>query len=219
MTELLLESNLDETQARYAKIVQESGSNLITIINDEEDIYGVAIHVSSKGMGGRNLAIERDEKNVYWRAVEKYNILKKVIGYDVTSAYRVAIFGEVYGQGIQDLHYGVTDGTGPAFAAFDIWIQRTPQDEGRFIDAEIALDILTQIGIPIVPILYSGPYDYEGLAAMASGMTTYGEGHVREGVVVRPFEEARSEETGSRKIAKFVSDEYLTRKGDATEYE
>jgi len=190
---------------------------LITVVRYYDDDH--SIHVSSKGMGGRNLALEESETNLYWRAVKKYKILEKVLAHNIGDYYRTAIFGEVYGQGVQDLHYGVTDGNGPAFAAFDIWAQRTPQDEGRFLDAEIALDILTQMDIPIVPILYSGPYDYEKLNAMASGMTTYGEGHIREGIVIRPFVEAKYDETGSRRIGKMVSEEYLTRKGDVTEYE
>jgi hypothetical protein len=43
--------------------------------------------------------------------------------------------------------------------------------------------------------------------------TLPGADHIREGIVIRPMLEAVSELTGTRKIAKSISEHYLLRRG------
>jgi RNA ligase (TIGR02306 family) len=180
------------------------------------------LFVSSKGLASKHRALLADPHNQYWRAVEKYEIRDKIEAFTAKDPEinALAVFGEVYGAGIQDLHYGVNAGTdGPGFVAFDLWIEYDGYT-GHMQDAVFSLEDLEIMGIPTVPLLYEGEFSYDWIAKLASGEEGLsGEGlHIREGVVVRPREEATSDVTGSRKIAKFVSDEYLTRK-DGTEYE
>jgi RNA ligase (TIGR02306 family) len=187
------------------------------------------VWISSKGMGGKNLALKESDTNLYWRAARKYQLpaLAAAIAerYNVVS---VGLYGEVYGRGVQDLHYGANAGADSTlgFALFDVMVQ--PALSGaRFLDAAFfKLDVamvnsIAGTAVRTAPVLYQGPYDYEVLAALTEGKETVsGQGfHLREGLVVRPVEEARSEQTGGRKIAKFVSDSYLTRGGVVTEYE
>ncbi|MCO4697308.1 RNA ligase (ATP) [Streptomyces sp. RO-S4] len=173
-------------------------------------------YVSSKGFGARSLALKEDPRNLYWRAVRGHGAAEAAA--DLAGrlgAKRVGIFGEVYGEGVQDLSYGA-DGRRDTlgYAVFDVAAEI--DGEVRWLDAADLLDDR----LPLVPRLYTGPYDSERVLEFASGRETVSGRrlHLREGVVIRPAVERHSPVTGGRAIAKAVSPAYLTRKG-GTEYE
>ncbi|MFE5913643.1 RNA ligase (ATP) [Streptomyces wedmorensis] len=175
------------------------------------------VQVSSKGFGSKGLALQEDPRNLYWRAVHGHGLaavaerLAKRLG-----ARRVGLFGEVYGSGVQDLAYGADARSETVgYALFDV----SAEIDGavRWLDPA---EVLESGEVPLVPRLYTGPYDLDTVLAHASGRETVSgrEAHLREGVVIRPVIERYSPVTGGRAIAKAVSPAYLTRKG-ATEYE
>ncbi|MGW2744430.1 RNA ligase (ATP) [Streptomyces sp. NPDC001450] len=184
---------------------------LLTYLADED-----RVHVSSKGFGAKSLALKEDPRNLYWRAVRGHGVPEVAARLaERLGARRVGVFGEVYGAGVQDLTYGA-DGRRETlgYAVFDVSAE---------IDGTVRwLDATELLGgeLPLVPRLYSGPYDIERVLEFASGRETVsGRGlHLREGVVIRPSVERYSPVTGGRAIAKAVSPAYLTRKG-GTEYE
>lgn len=174
--------------------------------------------VTSKGLGAQRLALVADESNLYWRAARTYELegvaaaLAEKLG-----AVRLGLFGEIYGSGIQDLSYCREPGD-VGFALFDLAYD--PGDGSqRFVDAA-ALTELVSDRLPTVPLLYTGPYDESALWRTATGREQLSgtESHLREGLVVRAACERRSPLTGGRAVAKFVTEEYLTRTG-GTEYE
>jgi RNA ligase (TIGR02306 family) len=175
------------------------------------------VYVTSKGFGHQRLGIVESERNLYWRAVRAHRVAEFALDLlKRRGAERVGVFGEVYGQGVQDLGYKVNAGTTPGYAAFDIALD-VPGKGIVWLDpatmAEEAGDL------PLVPTLYEGPYDEPTLIALADGTTVLGAGaHMREGLVVRPAKERQSEVTAGRAIGKLVSPRYLTRKG-GTEFE
>ncbi|MFF5015953.1 RNA ligase (ATP) [Streptomyces sp. NPDC001165] len=184
---------------------------LLTYLADED-----RVHVSSKGFGAKSLALKEDPRNLYWRAVRGHGVAEAAARLaERLGARRIGIFGEVYGAGVQDLTYGA-DGRRETlgYAAFDV----SAEIDGTvcWLDAAELLDG----ELPLVPRLFSGPYDIERVLEFASGRETVsGRGlHLREGVVIRPLVERYSGVTGGRAIAKAVSPAYLTRKG-GTEYE
>lgn len=187
------------------------------------DVASDSFEISSKGLGGRDLAIKESESNVYWRAFHKYGLADKVRSTNIRRvadkdrpARRLAVFGEVYGAGIQDLKYGATEAR---FVVFDLWLDYG--DWSGFLSQEAAFGWCELNDIPRVPIIFKGAYDYDHLTWLAEGKEEISgtNANIREGLVVRPVREAISPLTGSRKIAKFVSDAYLTRKGNTTEFE
>ena len=136
---------------------------------------------------------------VWWRIVEQYNleaILKKVPGY--------AIYGEVYGQ-VQDLRYGVTQKGGLRLAVFDVYDITTRQ----WIDYDAATRFIDSLGLPLVPLLYRGPWS-PALVEYAEGMSLLAV-HVREGMVVKPTKE-RYDDRIKRVQLKLHGEGYLTRK-------
>ncbi|MEU2117784.1 RNA ligase (ATP) [Streptomyces sp. NPDC016459] len=175
------------------------------------------VQVSSKGFGAKGLALTEDPRNLYWRAVHGHGLpavaerLAKRLG-----ARRVGLFGEVYGSGVQDLAYGAdARSTTVGYALFDV----SAEIDGRVRWLDPA-DVLEAVEVPLVPRLYSGPYDLDTVLAHATGRETVSgrAAHLREGVVIRPATERYSPVVGGRAIAKAVSPAYLTRKG-GTEYE
>ncbi|CAM5514204.1 RNA ligase (ATP) [Streptomyces narbonensis] len=175
------------------------------------------VQVSSKGYGAKGLALQEDPRNLYWRAVHAHGlpaVAERLAGR--LGARRIGFFGEVYGAGVQDLTYGA-DGRSQTvgYALFDVSAE---------IDGEVRwlnpAEVLAPGEVPLVPSLYTGPYDLDTVLAHASGRETVSgrDAHLREGVVIRPATERYSPVVGGRAIAKAVSPAYLTRKG-GTEYE
>lgn len=180
--------------------------------------------VSSKGYGGRSLSLVEEPGNLYWRAVRRFGLVEYAQALlEVLRVPAVGLFGEVFGRGIQDLHYGseaaVDDAIG--YALFDV-ATAGPLGMSYLPPATVARTML-DLPLPpppLAPVLYDGPYHYETLRDLAEGREEVsGQSlHIREGLVVRrKLSEARTAE-GARRIAKFVSEAYLLRK-DGTEYE
>ncbi|MER6619055.1 MULTISPECIES: RNA ligase (ATP) [unclassified Streptomyces] len=184
---------------------------LLTYSAEEDRVY-----VSSKGFGAKSLALKEDPRNLYWRAVRGHGVAEAAAELAARlGARRVGIFGEVYGAGVQDLAYGA-DGRRDTlgYAVFDVSAEIGGRV--RWLDAAELLDGR----LPLVPRLFTGPYDSGRVLEIATGRETVsGRGlHLREGVVIRAAVERHSAVTGGRAIAKAVSPAYLTRKG-GTEYE
>ncbi|MFF3502788.1 RNA ligase (ATP) [Streptomyces sp. NPDC003247] len=186
---------------------------LLTYVADEGRVF-----VSSKGFGARSLALKEDPGNLYWRAVRLHGVAEAAARIaERLGARRVGVFGEVYGAGVQDLAYGA-DGRRDTlgYAVFDV----SAEIGGAVRWLDTAEMSALRDELPLVPVLFEGPYDSARVLELASGRETVsGRGlHLREGVVVRPAVERYSAVTGGRAIAKAVSAAYLTRKG-GTEYE
>lgn len=183
------------------------------------------VFVTSKGMAASGRAFkagEANQRNLYVRANAKYGLTDKAL--NLARRYRapVALYGEVYGKGVQDLHYGAQE---PRYALFDIYVGKPGQ--GRFLDHADLMALAGDIGLLTVRVLYEGPFSREKLYELAEGKESYsGQAlHVREGVVVRPVHEAirRTRATGietfQRAVLKHVGEGYLLRKGQTTEFE
>lgn len=193
----------------------------------EDNGYAVSnVIVTSKGFAEKNLALTEAEDNLYWRAVNTFPVrelaLKTAENFGSTvDIEAVGVYGETYGAGIQDLSYGATKNAF-GFAVFDIFV-KTVGGEGFWVRSKDVQEMTKEVGIPVVPVLFEGPYDIEHIASIASGKEQMSgtEANLREGVVIRSANEDLKVDAfgnGHRKIAKFVTEEYLTRKG-GTEFQ
>lgn len=116
---------------------------------------------------------------------------------------QVVMYGEIYGAKIQKLHYGHQGGD-LGYRVFDIMC------DGKYLDYDIMLALCSLAGVEAVPVLYKGPFDLDVISALAEGRTTLVDnGHIREGVVVRPLRERVNPRYG-RVIMKWVGAGYLT---------
>ena len=126
----------------------------------------------------------------------------------------VLLFGEIFGSGVQDMAYGLSDGK-RSYRAFDIAVN------GRYLDFDVKAELCKRFGVEMVPVLFRGPFDLDTLRAHTDGNTTLcdpkqaGKFKGREGVVATPVKEVEMAR-GGRMIVKSVSADYLARK-DATD--
>ena len=165
--------------------------------------------VTSKGMSDKGLRLKLNDANVNnlyvraWHAHEDaFEQARARLAADGQPFY---VLGEVYGRGVQDLHYGEPN---PAFAVFDVYVGEP--SHGHYLGVEQLRESLADL-FTLVPSLYDGPFSEAVLLEHTDGATALGGKHVREGVVVRPAVERDSE--FGRVILKNVSGDYLTRKG------
>lgn len=183
--------------------------------------------VTSKGLSARGLIFQintkNTESNLYVRTLEEtrddssHNIIDRVhfyfnelYGNPMLPFY---VLCEIFGRGVQDLHYGQEK---PAFRIFDVYIGEPGQ--GRYLNNAELVDLIFNVeGARLVPQIYVGPYSKEVVEQYTDGTNIEGGFNVREGVVIKPVIERRHDELG-RVILKSVSEKYLLRKGNITEY-
>ena len=130
----------------------------------------------------------------------------------------VICFGEIFGPGIQDMHYGQP---GLAYRVFDIAV------DGRYLDWDKTANYVKHFEphIQVVPILYRGPFSLAKMQELVDGPTTMAKAEDikqpfkgREGIVIKPVKERFDATLGGRAILKFVSVDYHERKNaDKTE--
>jgi RNA ligase (TIGR02306 family) len=193
--------------------------------------------VTSKGLANKGLIqknSEDNQSNIYIKAfnkfikdkadaiVDRFITLNKLDGFPKTK-WRLHIFGEVIGKGIQDLGYGFVE---PELRIFDIYIKIFDHTDSTKIFKEGYLTPLklsnwcTAIGLQQVPMLYTGPFDIEKLKEIRDGQTVAGNGeHIREGIVIEALEKVKKYKSlhDNRAKVKFISPEYLLRQ-NGTEF-
>lgn len=183
--------------------------------------------VTSKGLSEKGLAFKLNDanlSNLYVRALastedgQHKNVIHRarlLFTYMFTSLVPFYLLGETFGKGVQDLHYGTTK---PEFRLFDIYVGKP--GEGNYLNATDVKRIAEDLNVSYVPLIHVGPYDRDMLEEFTSGNELIsGTGsNIREGVVIRPQIE-RTDPSLGRVILKSVSDDYLLRKGKATEYQ
>jgi len=189
-------------------VTEKLHGTLCALVMDNDGWY-----VSSKGFLSRGLVFWQSEnnktKNIYYRIVEKLDLPNK-LGPLRSNNNITILFGEIYGKGIQDLTYNQNDAV---FNAFDI--VRMSKEGTKFVSFLEKINLFKSIGIPHVPILYQGMFDRNLVNKLIEEDSIHG--GIREGVVITPVEEVETLEIG-RLILKHVSERYLLRKGNTTEF-
>jgi RNA ligase (TIGR02306 family) len=165
--------------------------------------------ISSKGLGNQGLFFKNSESNtnnVYVRMTHTLTDNIQTI-VDTMVNDTVIIFGEIFGQGVQDLTYGASKAM---FRVFEVCVN------GTWLDWENLVKFCNKFGFEMVPVVFVGPFSKESLKTATDGKTLVENGvNIREGVVVKTTN-TRFEHS-DRVIFKSVSESYLTRK-NATEF-
>lgn len=195
-----------------------------------ERLYKGRIYVGSKGLTRRGIVFNPNvDTSVYTTVTKEGLILDRILstleclggfGYEIFEG-PFAVLGEIFGPGVQDLHYGRSKHT---FAGFDIWYEDPVKKTWVPVPNKQLAELFVMMGISQVPILYEGPYQgMDHLKSFVDGKSLYfdpyykpspgakGSQHTREGFVVRG--------DGNGKLYKMISNNYLFRKGEQTEFE
>ena len=171
--------------------------------------------VTSKGMSAKGLGLkinEANETNLYVRVWKEYErrVMRLVENYGCP----VYVLGEIFGRGVQDLHYAQQQ---PVFNAFDIYLGTPTQ--GAYMDAWSFYNVVNDVDIPCTPCLYHGSYTKRAIEELTNGKSFYDDQQIREGIVIKAGNEYNPDPEIGRRIVKSVSDEYLLRKGKTTEFQ
>lgn len=175
---------------------------------------GKMLHVKSRTVF-RNGAGAKDNPDfgfsftsVWQEMADKYGLEDKL-----KKKQNVVLFAEVYGDKIQSgFSYGCKEGE-RRLAFFDAMDLKTR----KFYDYDKFNELCDELGLPIVPVLYRGPYSdmiLRGMKANAEKTSTlalssglYGH-HVCEGFVMSPAVERHDNTIGRPKL-KYVGQSYL----------
>jgi len=201
---------------------------------DHAELLDNSSIISSKGLSDKGLAFKYWEEdgtplnvsNLYVKTFRE-TMLSTAYEFDGRSRWEILmeyanewahssvyLLGEIFGPGIQDLHYGLKK---KEFRLFDMYVGKP--GEGTFASYEVLQDVARRLDLPLVPTLYEGPFSMDIVEQHRDGATTVSEGsHMREGIVIKPMEESRHDDLG-RVVLKAVSPDYLLRKNkNATEF-
>jgi RNA ligase (TIGR02306 family) len=168
--------------------------------------------------GSHKRQVEVEESGLYGEPIRQYsdelNRLRDLISATaekpgVLEINSIIVYGEIYGPGVQDLHYGVGNNT-KGYRVFDVSVN------GEYLPWNLMFQLCHEAGLETVPILAHGKFTLQEVFDLAEGETTLGEAkQIREGIVIRPLHEERPHRNG-RYIFKVISGGYLSRK-DGTE--
>lgn len=139
-------------------------------------------------------------EDVYGKISKKYK-LADIIPEDYI------VYGEIYGQKIQELTYGIKD---IDVRIFDV------KYKGKYLNWAEVVEFCLYRNLPIVPVLAIENYNPETLKNYTKGNSKIAPNQIREGCVIKPLEEEYTHRVG-RKILKSINPEYLVKK-DRTEH-
>lgn len=112
----------------------------------------------------------------------------------------VELFGEVYGNKIQS-GFKYDSGNGIGFKVFGIKIN------DKFLNWDTLTEVCSYYGVPLVPVLYDGPFDFAIMMPLIEKDSTIGNAPVMEGGVVVACPERTDPKVG-RAILKYISYRY-----------
>jgi RNA ligase (TIGR02306 family) len=201
--EVQITRKLHGTNARYGIVKKKKLSlwdRVKKFFGDEWADYEwvVGSHNVEKGSDSQGFY----DTNVWYKIADDYKIkeslwyyAKNVLG-KKTIGSGVVVYGEIYGAGIQkNYEYGLKD---IKFAAFDLNIN------GVYQPTHFALDeIKIWIGLPHVPVLYTGPWNQAIQDKYVFNNFIEGTKVPHEGVVVKHVSGERN------KVAKVINPDYL----------
>lgn len=152
---------------------------------------------------GRNQSI-KDGPNLYWNMARKYEIEAAL-----RKSPNLVVQGEIVGAGIQKNPLGLKEVSLFAFNVYDV-------TSGNYLSHNDARTFLAQANIPAVETVEKGEafaHTQESLLALAEGKYP-GTNNEREGIVIRPQTEGRSDILGGRLSFKAISNRYLLKETD-----
>lgn len=162
-----------------------------------------------RGEDGNPIVTTSEARCKYWNCLTPE--VKQLLTSICEEKNDVIVYGEMLGT--QDMKYGLETG----FRAFDLMIN------GKYVDYDVKKDLFDKFGVPMVPILFKGPFKKELIKQFVDGPTTMcasekaGDFKGREGIVIIPCIERNVHKVG-RIIFKSVSFDYLNRKNGTEEH-
>jgi len=140
--------------------------------------------------------------DVWWKVAEQYNLKERL---QHPWAKGLVFYGEIYGNGLQK-RGGVsfdydTRFVNYGFRVFDIYDPKTK----TFLSYNKMRGLCVGLELGTAPLIYVGDFEPLFTESLTRGKTALGNGHIREGVVVRTDVDTADP---NRRVLKFVSEDY-----------
>lgn len=186
---------------KFIKILPENPEQISKDIDKKIREAGVKRSDLYQNVEVESIDDQRIIASIYWfpwTIKEVRDLLENI------SCNPVILYGEVYGESIQSLGYGIQKSQ-LGFRAFDLKIN------GRWLNYDDFSEVCEKYGVETAPVLYRGPFNIAKIKEISDGKTTLAADHIREGTVVRPVIERSHPDVG-RLIMKYLGDTYLLSK-------
>lgn len=185
---------LDELRGRaYVATLKCDGTSATFVIDPEGEFH----------VCGRNYSIAEGE-NAFWRVARTFE-LERIL----RRTPHLAVQGELCGPGIQKNRLGLTE---PGLFVFNVYDWRA----GRHFDDSELRAWCDDNGLTPVTIVERGDnfaHTQESLLSLAEGKYA-NTSNEREGLVIRPQREMRSDVLGGRLSFKVISNRFLLKEGE-----
>jgi RNA ligase (TIGR02306 family) len=203
--EVVITEKIHGTNFRAGKVKRNHGNTFWSKV--KRLLLGRFLGEYEFAVGSRNVHLIGDnpqfyEGNVYHQIAKRYR-LANILPDGFT------IYGEIYGDKIQDLTYGKKNGE------IDVVFFDLKEGE-RYVPYAEFEAFCARHGLPTVPVLHRGPYSREVVERHTGGKSVLCPSQIREGCVIKTADEVNDVRLG-RKILKSISEAYLLRK-DGTEF-
>jgi RNA ligase (TIGR02306 family) len=157
------------------------------------------------GVTSRNMDLLETEDNAFWKTIRRLKVEEKMRAHLPVGGGNYAIQGELIGPGIQGNRMSATE--------LDIhWYNLFHIDTGTYFSTKMLWDFTISSGLTMVQIHFMGRLpvgtSVGSLLEMANGLN-YSNGLPAEGLVWRPFHEAKSEVLKGRMSFKTISNRFL----------
>ena len=157
------------------------------------------------GVCSRNLELKDTEGNSYWEIAKKYDLKSKLTQFNIDWGSRIAIQGELCGEGIQGNKYKLT---GRDFYVFRIY----NMEIGEYMSPYQQDDICRLLELKQVPELGCtrlNNYTIDSLLEFAEGKSKLNPNVEREGIVFKCYDEK-----AGQPHFKAISNRFLIKNGD-----
>lgn len=180
-----------------------------------EKIHGTHVRLSIKKsednqeeflISSNNRRLKTGKGLLYEIPFEQYPNIKQMLSdiyHSSENISSVVLYGEIYGSKVQGKQFCYGKNLGEyGFVAFDLRINYQFKNYDDFVS------IMDKYGIPRVPLVYQGKFDYDKILELTNGNSLMcSNEQIREGLVIKPIIEKISPVLG-RLILKIISNEF-----------
>lgn len=194
----------DETRVQVLANVLEAYAGTLCYVTEKLDGSSVTyfIHDGEFNVCSRNLNLLETPDNSLWRVAHQLELPAKLM----QSGINCALQGEIIGAGIQGNKYKLK---GHSVRFFNIFLI----DEYRFLDFDDLVKYLNKLDLAMVPVLeqnYALESDISTLITKSQGKSVLNPHIHREGIVIRPLKEQRTNIDGLGRVSfKAINPEFL----------
>lgn len=190
----------DETRVQVLQPLLDKYAGMACYYTEKIDGSSLTVYqINGKfGVCSRNIDLKRDESDKYWNTVLKYDLERKFK--EVFGNADMALQGELVGPGIQGNKYHLKEYEIYFFNVYNI--RRAAY--GNINDLASVCNQLNVNTVPILEVDYKLTNSIPELVELSKGQSVLN-GTLREGIVIRPFDEITDNELHCQLVRNRVS--------------